>query len=180
MSRSRFRLLPSRNTAPPEADWRAGQRRPQLRLVTAGDEAARRARQRRMRWQPAAVKIGLIASGWLAFAAQWITGLGPVRPALTFAFVLLVPGAAIVHRMRLTSWVERLALTIGMSVAIAIPVSETYALAHDWSPAVVLATLTAITTTVTVMPRHARSTVRTEWRPLYGPHPITLPTRRAS
>lgn len=153
--------------------------RPALRLITgtAGEPTRDRLAPKRALLSGAA----LVAAGCLALLAQGVPQLSPVRPVLAFGFVLFAPGAAVVLRLPLVSRLERLAVTIGLSVAIAIPVSEAYAFAHAWSATAVLATLTGITAAVVaVRQRPAKAATRTEWRPLYGPYPIDVPVGRAS
>jgi hypothetical protein len=100
---------------------------------------------------------------------------------LVFGFVLLAPGAAIAVRLPLTSMVEKAMVALALSVAIAIPVSEGFAFAHSWSPSAVLATLAALTSVLALARRKpAAAATRGDWRPIYGPYPLNLPSRRAS
>jgi hypothetical protein len=122
-----------------------------------------------------------VASGWLALVAQWAAVLGPVRPVLVFGFVLVAPGAAIAVRLPLTGLVEKAMVSLALSVALAIAASEVFAFAHSWSPAAVLAVLAALTTALTLVRRKpAVAAERSEWRPIYGPYPLNLPSRRVS
>lgn len=122
-----------------------------------------------------ALRAVLLVAGWVALAVQWVPGLGFVRLILVFGFVLIVPGAAVVMRMPLVNRAEQAALAIGISAAVAIPVSEAFAFAHAWSAKAVLATLAVFATTIVVARRPRPAMRHQEWRPLHGPYP--LPTR---
>ncbi|GLW99714.1 DUF1616 domain-containing protein [Microtetraspora sp. NBRC 16547] len=93
------------------------------------------------------------ASGWLA---MWATGLppGPPRFVIAFAYVLTCPGAALLcliapllrWRSRRADPLETVALTLGLSLAVGILVSEIYFLWFRYSLPVTLGTLAGLTT----------------------------------
>jgi uncharacterized membrane protein len=69
---------------------------------------------------------------------------GPVRVVLAFAFLLFCPGLAVVPLMRLRSPGFELVLSLVISIAVGIAVSEVLLLAGAWSEAGGLAILVAL------------------------------------
>lgn len=156
--------LPARR--PPSVDHDA----PLLHLVPQPGGEPRS--DRRLRSRRTALRIMLVAVGWLAVAAIVVPFPSPVRPALLFGFVLLVPGAAVVLRLPSVDRVEQTMLAVALSAAVAIAVSEAFAFLHAWSPARVVTTLAIATTILVGAQRFRRARSKPDWRPLHGPYPL--------
>ncbi len=79
------------------------------------------------RW-PAVSRAVLVAVSVAAVAVQWLPA-GPLRPVAVFGFTLVVPGAAVVLLLPLVDAIERITLSIGLSVALATVVDEALSMA---------------------------------------------------
>ncbi|MFF5208967.1 hypothetical protein [Streptosporangium sp. NPDC000396] len=95
----------------------------------------------------------LAVSGWLALLATQAAGGGVLRVAVSLIFLLTCPGAAVlalVHpflgpRDHTGDAMESMALTLAISVALGIIVSEAFFLSGTFTMPAAMATLAAIT-----------------------------------
>lgn len=85
----------------------------------------------------------LIVSGWLVLGMTALGRLQVVRPVALFAFVLVVPGIAVVRLLPLREPLERAVLAVAISLSLATLAAEAAYIGHVLHPAVVLAMLAA-------------------------------------
>ena len=105
-----------------------------------------------------AIPLALAISGWLVVA---ITAAGAhtiVRPIAVFAFVLVVPGMALVRLLPIRDLLERAVLTLALGMSLALLIAEGADIGHVLQPVVVLAVLAAICSAaaITELAREAR------------------------
>ncbi|KQV12123.1 MULTISPECIES: glycoside hydrolase family 16 protein [unclassified Kitasatospora] len=119
------------------------------------------------------LRLVLALSGWVALLAAQFGPDGPLRVALTAAFLLSCPGTAAMLLARpvptrATSFPDRLAagvLALALSVTISALVAEAFFLSHEFTVGRVLVTLAALTTVLALVPRGHRIRIR----PAEGP-----------
>ena len=86
----------------------------------------------------------ILAVSALAAVAEY-GGLGsPLRPFLTFSFLLVCPGLALVGRLRLQGLLAPALLVVAASVVVDGAVSEVLVLTRAWSPGLALGILIGI------------------------------------
>lgn len=83
------------------------------------------------------VLLGLLGAAALAVLAD----LQPVRPFVLLVAACLVPGGAILTRLRTGEAITDLALAIGLSLGVEVAGSLVLVWAHWWHPAVLAVTL---------------------------------------
>lgn len=97
---------------------------------------------------PVAIRAAVTTASGLAAVAGVLGDVGaPVQPTLVLWFVLVCPGMALVGLVRPPSLLFALTLSIAVSCALAVMVSQALLYAGAWSPVtglVVLAGLTAV------------------------------------
>jgi hypothetical protein len=102
---------------------------------------------RAARARSVAVPWLLAASGWLALAATLLPAVGLLRVLVTFGFLLVCPGLALIRLLERPDGLEEFVVGVALSVSLAVTVSVAMAAGHWWHPKLGL-TLLAVLTTV--------------------------------
>ena len=90
--------------------------------------------------------VALALSGWAAVAVVALGAPVALRVVVVFGFVMLGPGLSVVSLLDRGSLLERLLVSIALSVALAALVAEAMAISGAWSPTLALAGLAALCT----------------------------------
>jgi uncharacterized membrane protein len=98
-----------------------------------------------------AIPVTLAVSGWLVLAITIWVDQQPVRSIAVFAFVLTVPGIAVIRLLPPRDFLERAVLAIALSMSLAAVVAEAVAIAHILRPTLVLAILAAVCSAAAVL-----------------------------
>jgi hypothetical protein len=98
------------------------------------------------RARSAAVPWLLAASGWVALAATLLPAAGPLRVIVTFGFLLVCPGLALVRLLERPDLLEEFVVGLALSMSLAVTVSVAMAVGHWWHPGWGLALLALLTT----------------------------------
>jgi uncharacterized membrane protein len=115
----------------------------------------------RIRLRPRAIPVLLALSGWVVLAITIWLPAQPARSIAVFAFVLVVPGVAVIRLLPPREFLEQAVLAIALSMSLALLVAETTSIAHILRPTLALAILAAVCSAaaVTEMAREARKQV---------------------
>ena len=92
------------------------------------------------RWARVALGVSTAAAAYAAFDLA-----SPLRVLVILAFLLLVPGTAIIRLLRLDELAAEVALATGLSVSLAGMVAGVLLYAGAWSPGATLAILICVT-----------------------------------
>lgn len=94
---------------------------------------------KRFGW-PAVIILSALTTGILAW---WDSG-GILRRILSFWFILICPGMALIGLLRIKDTLAKLVMAVALSLALAVLLSETMALSHFWYPTAGLGILVEI------------------------------------
>jgi uncharacterized membrane protein len=121
--------------------------------------------------RPRYLHLALAASGWLALAATALPAGSPPRVIISFAFLLVCPGAAATRlgdaglglfRQRLGR-LEVFVLTIALSLSIGALVAEAFFLTHSFTTTRTLVVLAAFTSIAALYPAGKLRVMRASW-----------------
>jgi len=115
----------------------------------------------RIRLRLRAIPVALALSGWAVLAVTIWLPAQPARSIAVFAFVLVVPGIAVIRLLPPREFLERAVLAIALSMSLALLVAEATAIAHILRPTLALAILAAVCSAAAIieMAREARKQV---------------------
>jgi uncharacterized membrane protein len=85
-------------------------------------------------------------SGWLVLGITAVAGQSIIRPFAVFAFAFFGPGLAVLRLLRIRDLLERLVLTLALSLSIVVLVAEKTAVGQSMEPTRVLVVLAVICT----------------------------------
>jgi uncharacterized membrane protein len=86
----------------------------------------------------------IIVSSFGIGVSIWRDIESPIRPALTFWFLLVCPGMALVRLLQLKDFLIELTLAIALSIALGTLVSEAMLVTQHWSSQGALAVLIGV------------------------------------
>lgn len=110
----------------------------------------------------AATDALLAASGWLALTLS-LSSHGFLRAFAVFAFVYSCPGLALVRLVSFRDPLERLVLSVALSIAVSTMLTALLAIAHVLTAASGLAAAAALTTFLVGWRRRPRRPEEMEW-----------------
>jgi uncharacterized membrane protein len=90
------------------------------------------------------VPLLLAVSGWVVLAITVLGGSEPVRAVAVFAFVLVIPGLALVRLLPVRDFLERAVLAAALGLSLATLTAEVFAISHILGPSLVLVVLACI------------------------------------
>lgn len=97
------------------------------------------------------VAVLLACAGWAVLAAVMLTGPGPFRFTMVFAFALVCPGLAVVRLLPLRDFLERAVLSVALGLSLAALTAEATAIAHVLRPSAALVVLATICSAAAVV-----------------------------